>query len=304
MVGRVGTSERRDAAVAAFDVAWKLCPERALLLEVDTMTFVRASDFATAFTTQHYGVTSVGRTVFDMLPPGVDPAVLRDFWRDLRGNDTFVIEAVLDPGKLLRVTTWPLLGFEGEYAVVLSRNVDLGMQTHFDDACLAMERWTNASLVVVDGEVVFRNPAFDTTFGELACLDEVRGTLDPEGRERFDAAVADAELGKQARPTRVSGVAAGRHFESDLAVVRAQVRERPALIITFLEVAPEPVVLPEQLSAREAEVVDLLLEGRRVRSIAEALFISENTVRNHLRNVFMKLGVTSQRELIDSLRGR
>ena len=55
------------------------------------------------------------------------------------------------------------------------------------------------------------------------------------------------------------------------------------------------------LTAREMDVVRLLLSNGRVGSIAEQLAISRHTVRNHLRAVFRKLGVHSQVELIRAL---
>ena len=48
------------------------------------------------------------------------------------------------------------------------------------------------------------------------------------------------------------------------------------------------------LSARESEVLALVASGLSNRAIAEALFVSENTVRTHLKAVFRKLGVTSR----------
>jgi two-component system, NarL family, response regulator LiaR len=48
------------------------------------------------------------------------------------------------------------------------------------------------------------------------------------------------------------------------------------------------------LSARESEVLALAASGLSNRAIAEALFVSENTVRTHLKAVFRKLGVTSR----------
>lgn len=46
-----------------------------------------------------------------------------------------------------------------------------------------------------------------------------------------------------------------------------------------------------QLTPREREVLALVAEGCRNREIGARLFISEKTVRNHLSNVFRKLGV-------------
>jgi DNA-binding NarL/FixJ family response regulator len=52
------------------------------------------------------------------------------------------------------------------------------------------------------------------------------------------------------------------------------------------------------LSDRECEVVRGLYAGNSPQLIAEALSISQYTVRNHLRSIYSKLGVHSQRELL------
>lgn len=46
-----------------------------------------------------------------------------------------------------------------------------------------------------------------------------------------------------------------------------------------------------RLSAREREVFQLLVEGMSNRKIADALFISEHTVKNHITNIFSKLSI-------------
>lgn len=51
------------------------------------------------------------------------------------------------------------------------------------------------------------------------------------------------------------------------------------------------------LSDREREVVHLVSQGFRNKEIAEKLFISEQTVKNHLHNIFDKLGVSDRLEL-------
>jgi len=48
------------------------------------------------------------------------------------------------------------------------------------------------------------------------------------------------------------------------------------------------------LTAREIEVLRLAADGRSNREIGEALFLSENTVKNHLSRVNEKLGVRSR----------
>lgn len=57
-----------------------------------------------------------------------------------------------------------------------------------------------------------------------------------------------------------------------------------------------------QLSNREGEVVNLLLEGKSNKLIASALHISESTVEFHLKNIYAKHQVSSRTELILKLR--
>ncbi len=57
----------------------------------------------------------------------------------------------------------------------------------------------------------------------------------------------------------------------------------------------------DPLTAREHEVLELILSGKSNREIAEVLFISENTVKTHARNIFSKYDVKSRAELISIL---
>jgi NarL family two-component system response regulator LiaR len=52
------------------------------------------------------------------------------------------------------------------------------------------------------------------------------------------------------------------------------------------------------LTARESETLALLATGMPNRAMAEALFVSENTVRTHLKAVFRKLGVTNRSQAV------
>lgn len=51
------------------------------------------------------------------------------------------------------------------------------------------------------------------------------------------------------------------------------------------------------LSARETEIVQLVAQGYKNKEMAEKMFISEQTVKNHLHNIFDKLGVSDRLEL-------
>ena len=56
---------------------------------------------------------------------------------------------------------------------------------------------------------------------------------------------------------------------------------------------PSPALTP-----REHEVLEQLCEGKSYKMIADALFISEDTVRHHLKNIYRKLQVNSKSEAV------
>ncbi|MDE3203998.1 MAG: PAS domain-containing protein [Acidobacteriota bacterium] len=113
------------------------------------------------------------------------------------------------------------------------------------------------------------------TFG-FACSSKAAGGDVGAGR----AAALERHLWRIAREVEMSGVVSG-----------------------FSRV-PDPKEIPglSELSARQWEVLTGLLRGERVPAIARALFVSQSTVRNHLTDMFRKLGVHSQAELLDLLR--
>lgn len=74
------------------------------------------------------------------------------------------------------------------------------------------------------------------------------------------------------------------------------------LVVTgseFLSEAPAATEdLPEPLSDREREVLDLLAEGLSNKLIAYQLNISEHTVKTHVASIFAKLGTSSRTEAV------
>ena len=85
--------------------------------------------------------------------------------------------------------------------------------------------------------------------------------------------------------------------------IRSLARGRTGMVITA-----EPVARPSRdpsvdlrvrtLSVREREILGLLANGWSNRRIAEECFLSLNTVRTHVQNVLVKLGVHSKLEAV------
>lgn len=57
----------------------------------------------------------------------------------------------------------------------------------------------------------------------------------------------------------------------------------------------------EKLSDRELEIITLLSKGFRYKEIGEKIFISTETVRTHIRNIYEKLQVHSRTEALNKL---
>jgi len=65
--------------------------------------------------------------------------------------------------------------------------------------------------------------------------------------------------------------------------------------------APKPAAPSEafpELTAREAEVLDLIAQGWNNAEIARRLYLSQKTVRNHVSNIFLKLQVADRAQAI------
>jgi two-component system NarL family response regulator len=68
---------------------------------------------------------------------------------------------------------------------------------------------------------------------------------------------------------------------------------------TMVKRADEKQAVPQpRLTDREMEVLKLVAKGRNNRDIAKELFISENTVKNHIRNILEKLHLHSRMEAV------
>lgn len=88
-------------------------------------------------------------------------------------------------------------------------------------------------------------------------------------------------------------------FEETLTQVAPMRNVFIAAASATLEENCKKVALEYGLTPREAEIAELLARGRNSQTIQEKLVVSRNTVKTHVKNIYLKLNVHSQQELID-----
>jgi ATP/maltotriose-dependent transcriptional regulator MalT len=108
------------------------------------------------------------------------------------------------------------------------------------------------------------------------------------------------------------GIAAGLKLRRRIVEKEIEVRYVEKLVEVVPATAPTATLpesaIPESaipgsaasdlLSARESEVLRHIARGLTNREVAEQLFVSENTIKTHLNNIYAKLGVRRRTEAI------
>jgi DNA-binding NarL/FixJ family response regulator len=75
---------------------------------------------------------------------------------------------------------------------------------------------------------------------------------------------------------------------------RGELQLDPAIARRLMTALRPKTSRPEELTARELEVLRLLAEGRANKEIAAALSLSERTARTHVSSILSKLGLNSR----------
>jgi DNA-binding NarL/FixJ family response regulator len=127
---------------------------------------------------------------------------------------------------------------------------------------------------------------------EQKSIDPIQNIASDTAREgHFDAIV----LAYRVRPDMLPGLV-NVIGESDLLVLIERARDQHLATRMGLPTRPSARFRDAMLSPREREVGALLAQGHTNAEIARALFISEVTVKVHVRHILAKLGARNRAE--------
>jgi PAS domain S-box-containing protein len=152
-------------------------------------------------------------------------------------------------------------------------------------------RWINAAAEQLVGDVRGRH---------------FTSVVAPEDSRRARELFAQKVLGS-APATEATGVlisTAGTRVAVELSAVPLKNGERVVGVFGLIEERPDDTrtaPLPH-LTPRQVEVLRLLEQGRSTKQIAAQLHLSTETVRNHVRRLFLALGVNSRLEAVAAAR--
>jgi LuxR family maltose regulon positive regulatory protein len=130
--------------------------------------------------------------------------------------------------------------------------------------------------------------ALDAAGEHAAALRRLREELREAAPERFVRSFADEGKAITRLVRELRGKAPDPDDDAYLDAILRAAGESVAPRVAAAALVFEP------LSRREQEILDLLGEGLSNRAIGARLFVSENTVKFHLKAIFAKLGVTTR----------
>lgn len=185
-----------------------------------------------------------------------------------------------------------------DHALVLQA-VRLALETHLDLEIVAEAKSGSEVLprvAEVDPDVIIldiRMPGIDG----LELLDRLRDR-EPEARVVVLSGVEDPELAAEA-VRRGAKAFVGKGIDpAELAPILRQVFEGAVLTesVGGRSSAAHAVADDLELTPRELEILERVAAGRSNKQIAHEFWLSEQTIKYHLTNVYRKLGVASRTE--------
>ncbi|MCG8672311.1 MAG: helix-turn-helix transcriptional regulator [Pseudomonadales bacterium] len=126
-------------------------------------------------------------------------------------------------------------------------------------------------------------------------LNEAIDAIKNQDRSQINALSVSRDSGKAAYQMMIKPMPVDFHNESDLTPYLTILIQDPE---KNLEISVRTLMNLYQLTMSEATIAILLAEGHTTDEVATELDIKKNTVRAHLRSMFVKMGVTQQSMLV------
>lgn len=104
---------------------------------------------------------------------------------------------------------------------------------------------------------------------------------------------ADGYILKKTQPHKILD-AMQQVFEGGAALTPMIARQ----VLSFFHKPQKPIDPEEELTPREKEILGLITDGVSTEAISNKLFISSQTVRNHIKNIYIKLQVHSRAQAV------
>lgn len=126
-------------------------------------------------------------------------------------------------------------------------------------------------------------------------LTEALNSIKNRDRSQINALAASRDSGKASYQMMIKPMPVDFHNESDVTPYLTVLIQDPE---KNLEISVRTLMNLYQLTMSEATIAILLAEGHTTDEVAQELDIKKNTVRAHLRSMFVKMGVTQQSMLV------
>jgi len=159
----------------------------------------------------------------------------------------------------------------------------------------------------IDADIVLLETEFKTGFSGVKLIERI--TTSSTARVVVLTGTSDPYLCREAilrgaRGLVLKSMTVERLYEAIVKVHAGEMWLEPELATNIITMSPSRAKgsgsLAHLLTTRERELVTFVEKGLSNKEIARSLCISESTVRNHLTQVFRKMGVSSRLELIIS----
>jgi DNA-binding CsgD family transcriptional regulator len=147
-----------------------------------------------------------------------------------------------------------------------------------------------------DGQVIFQSCEFDRVFAQekQAFLSSMLALIDFLQSNKINGYSFLSQLGKRLYEIKLTLIDAGEDSCLSIYLLHpSRITHKFGKVFNQLD--------RTRLTHREMEITVLICQGRSAREIAEEIHLSYHTVRNHIKSIYSKLGVSTRSELLSSI---